>query len=129
MSTRLAGLERLELGAGGHDELAGDPEQQKGLGSPPPGINCPFTTGNHGFQCTNGPASKSNESTVSTIPTSGTYSMICPSRDNGSKSTAATGLLDNRYYSGCYSSTVKATQTIGIRSRPDQARVRQPIVQ
>ena len=64
---------------------------------------------NHGFQCTNGPASKSNETTVSTIPTSGTYaSMICPSRDNGSKSTAATGLLSNRYYSGCYTSTVKA---------------------
>ena len=74
-----------------------------------PGNSCPFTTGNHGFQCTNGPASKSNKSTVSTIPTSGTYaSLICPSRDNGSKSTAATGLLNNRYYSGCYSSTVKA---------------------
>jgi Flp pilus assembly protein TadG len=74
-----------------------------------PGMNCPFTTTNHGFQCTNGPASKSNETTVSTIPTSGTYaSMICPSRDNGSKSTAATGLLSNRYYSGCYASTVKA---------------------
>ena len=75
-----------------------------------PGTSCPFTTGNHGFQCTNGPASKSNESTVSTIPTSGTYvSLICPSRDNGSKSTAATGLLNNRYYSGCYSSTEKAS--------------------
>ncbi len=74
-----------------------------------PGMSCPFTTANHGFQCTNGPASKSNETTVSTIPTSGTYaSMICPSRDNGSKSTAATGLLNNRYYSGCYASIVKA---------------------
>jgi hypothetical protein len=30
--------------------------------------------------------------------------MICPSRDNGSKSTAATGLLTNRYYNGCYTS-------------------------
>ena len=74
-----------------------------------PGMSCPFTTANHGFQCTNGPASKTNESTVSTIPTSGTYSgLTCPSRDNGSKSTAATGLLSNRYYSGCYASTVKA---------------------
>ena len=55
------------------------------------------------------PPAKSNESTVSTIPTSGTYTgLICPSRDNGSKSTAATGLLSNRYYSGCYTSTVKA---------------------
>jgi Flp pilus assembly protein TadG len=74
-----------------------------------PGSSCPFTTGNQGFQCTNGPAGKTNESTVSTIPTSGTYSgLICPSKDNGSKSTAATGLLSNRYYSGCYSSAVKA---------------------
>ena len=74
-----------------------------------PGSTCPFTTANQGFQCTNGPASKTNKSTVSTVPNSGTYSsMICPSRDNGSKSTAATGLLSNRYYSGCYSSTVKA---------------------
>ena len=73
-----------------------------------PGSSCPFTTSNHGFQCTNGPASKTNESTVSTIPTSGTYaSLICPSRDNGSKSTAATGLLSNRYYSGCYTTTEK----------------------
>ena len=31
-----------------------------------------------------------------------------PVRDNGSKSTAATGLLSNRYYSGCYASMVKA---------------------
>lgn len=74
-----------------------------------PGSSCPFTTANHGFQCTNGPASKTNQTTVSTIPTSGTYaSLICPSRDNGSKSTPATGLLSNRYYSGCYSSTEKA---------------------
>jgi Flp pilus assembly protein TadG len=73
-----------------------------------PGRSCPFTTGNHGFACTNGPASKSNESTVSTVPNSGTYSgMICPSRDDGSKATATTGLLNNRYYSGCYASTLK----------------------
>jgi len=70
-----------------------------------PGTSCPFTTANHGFQCTDGPASKSNETIKSTIPTSG---MICPSRDTGSKSTAATGLLNNRYYSGCYTSTLKA---------------------
>lgn len=74
-----------------------------------PGRSCPFTTGNHGFQCTNGPGTKTNETTVSTIPNSGTYAgMICPSKDNGSKSTAATGLLGNRYYVGCYSSVEKA---------------------
>jgi Flp pilus assembly protein TadG len=73
-----------------------------------PGTNCPFTNNNHGFRCTNGPGSKSNGSTVSTIPTNGTYAgLICPSMDNGNKDTASTGLLSNRYYSGCYTSTEK----------------------
>lgn len=68
-----------------------------------PGARCPFTTTDHGFGCTNGPASKSNETTVNTIPSSGTYSgLICPARDDGSKSTTATGLLSGRYHSGCY---------------------------
>ena len=103
-------------------DLAADPEQQKRLGPPRSSWNqLSVHDGNHGFQCTNGPASKSNETTVSNIPTSGTYaSMICPSRDNGSKSTTATGLLSNRYYSGCYTSTLKANTTTGIRSAPDR---------
>jgi Flp pilus assembly protein TadG len=68
-----------------------------------PGARCPFTTDDHGFRCTNGPASTSNDSTVSRIPSSGAYSgWICPSKDNGSKSTAATGRLNNRYHNGCY---------------------------
>ncbi len=68
-----------------------------------PGARCPFTTGNHGFGCTEGPAGKLNETTVTTIPDGGTYpGLICPSKDDGSKATTATGLLNNRYYSGCY---------------------------
>jgi Flp pilus assembly protein TadG len=68
-----------------------------------PGARCPFRTGSPGFSCTNGPADKQNDSTVSTIPSSGTYNgLICPSRDDGSRSAAVTGVLTNRYYSGCY---------------------------
>jgi Flp pilus assembly protein TadG len=73
-----------------------------------PSSACPFTNSNHGFRCTKGPGSKANKSTVANIPDSGTYaSLICPSMDNGSKSAASTGLLSNRYYSGCYTSTEK----------------------
>lgn len=70
-----------------------------------PSSSCPFTNGNHGFRCTNGPANVANESTIGTIPSSGaTAGLICPSRDNGSKSTAASGVLTNSYHSGCYNS-------------------------
>jgi Flp pilus assembly protein TadG len=74
------------------------------------GSNCPFTNDTHGFQCTNGPASVSNNSTVGQIPSSTTFQgvshtgLICPSRDNGGESTAATGLLTNSYHNGCYTS-------------------------
>ncbi|MBX9774696.1 MAG: VWA domain-containing protein [Xanthobacteraceae bacterium] len=74
-----------------------------------PGRSCPFTTGNHGFRCADGPASNQNDTTVTTIPSSGANSgLICPSRDDGSKSTAATGLLLNRYHNGCFTSVEKA---------------------
>lgn len=75
-----------------------------------PGTTCPFNNTDHGFRCTNGPASVSNDSTVTTIPATTTFQgvthtgLICPSRDNGSKSTAATGLLNNSYHNGCYTS-------------------------
>jgi len=71
-----------------------------------PGSSCPFSNGNQGFQCTSGVAGNSNESTVSTIPLIGTQNagLICPSRDNGSKSTATTGVLSDRYHNGCYNS-------------------------
>ena len=73
-----------------------------------PGSACPFTNGSHGFRCTSGPAHASNNSTISTIPSSGSNAgLICPSRDNGSKSTTTTGVLTNRYHNGCYISTEK----------------------
>jgi Flp pilus assembly protein TadG len=85
-----------------------------------PGRPCPLTRDSHGlvsnnengdntkYGCTNGPASKQNDTTISTIPSSGTYAgMICPSRADGSKSTTATGVLTGRYYNGCYTSVVK----------------------
>jgi Flp pilus assembly protein TadG len=78
-----------------------------------PGASCPFTTGDHGFRCANGPAHKQNDSTVSTIPSSGSYSgRICPSRDDGSKSQmATTGNLANRYHNGCYTSVLRPNFT------------------
>jgi Flp pilus assembly protein TadG len=73
-----------------------------------PGRRCPFTTDNHGFACTDGPAHKQNSSTVTNIPSNGTYSgLICPGRDNGGESTTATGLLANSYHNGCYTSVVR----------------------
>ncbi|HWL03384.1 MAG TPA: Tad domain-containing protein [Xanthobacteraceae bacterium] len=74
-----------------------------------PGSACPFTTSNHGFQCSNGLASTSNNGTTSTIPDSGQNAgLICPSRDNGGKSVTATGRLNDRYYNGCWNSREKA---------------------
>jgi Flp pilus assembly protein TadG len=80
-----------------------------------PGARCPFqsnsTISSPGFLCTNGPGSKANESTVTTIPTSGTYAgLICPSMDDGTQATVATGLLNNRYYSGCYYTPASAVK-------------------
>jgi hypothetical protein len=66
-----------------------------------PGSSCPYTNSSHGFRCTNGPAGKANDSTISTIPSSGTNKgKICPSRDTGSKNP----LMIGRYYNGCYDS-------------------------
>lgn len=73
------------------------------------GSSCPFSSGNHGFRCTNGPGDVSNDSTVNNIPTTGNYSgLICPGRDDGSKSTSTTGILTGRYYNGCYTTVEKA---------------------
>jgi Flp pilus assembly protein TadG len=78
-----------------------------------PSSSCPFTNGTHGFRCTDGPASVSNTSTVSNVPATTTFQgvthtgLICPSIDNGSQSTAATGLLTNSFHNGCYTSVEK----------------------
>lgn len=77
-----------------------------------PGSSCPFSNSNHGFGCTNGPASNANNSTISTIPSSGsTAGLICPSVDNGSKSTSATGRLTDVYHNGCYNSVPTVTSS------------------
>jgi Flp pilus assembly protein TadG len=69
-----------------------------------PGTSCPLTNSTHGFRCADGPASVSNDSAVSTIPSSGSNAgRICPTRDNGSKSPVMIG----RYYTGCYNSVEK----------------------
>jgi Flp pilus assembly protein TadG len=62
-----------------------------------PGAKCPFSTSNGGFSCTSGPTS---ETTVSTIPSSGSYSgYICPSVDANS----------HTLYNGCWVSTAAGT--------------------
>jgi Flp pilus assembly protein TadG len=69
-----------------------------------PGSLCPFTNSTHGFRCTAGPASKTNDSTVSNIPSSGTHTgKICPGRDSGGQNSVMIG----RYYNGCYTSVQK----------------------
>jgi Flp pilus assembly protein TadG len=58
-----------------------------------PGMTCPFTNSNDGFVCTTSPAN--GDSTVSTIPSSGTYKgYICPSVDANS----------HTLYNGCWDS-------------------------
>jgi Flp pilus assembly protein TadG len=62
-----------------------------------PGTKCPFTKSNSGFTCTSGPANGS--SSVSTVPSSGTYSgYICPSVDANS----------HTFYNGCWDSEPSA---------------------
>ncbi len=74
-----------------------------------PGSSCPLSTNTHGFRCM---ASPTSNSTVSNIPSSGTYNgYICPGNSTGD-----TGLRDStligRYYNGCYNS-VQTTRQIG----------------
>lgn len=74
------------------------------------GSSCPFSTYSHGFNCA---ASPTSSSTVSYIPSSGTYAgYICPSSDNGAKVPRKTGLN----YNGCYDS-VQVTKTIATGNK------------
>jgi Flp pilus assembly protein TadG len=62
-----------------------------------PGAKCPFSNSNGGFNCTGTPTSNSS---VSTIPSSGTYSgYICPSVDANS----------HTLYNGCWTSEAAGT--------------------
>jgi Flp pilus assembly protein TadG len=64
-----------------------------------PGSSCPFSNNSGGFVCTSGPVNGS--STVSTIPSSGTYKgYICPSVDYNS----------HTLYNGCWNSVATTTQ-------------------
>jgi Flp pilus assembly protein TadG len=64
-----------------------------------PGSSCPFSNNNGGFTCTSGPTNGS--SSVSRIPSSGTYSgYICPSVDYNS----------HTLYNGCWNSVPNTTQ-------------------
>ncbi len=70
-----------------------------------PGSSCPFTNNAHGFRCSAGPASTSNDSVVNNVPSSGTNKgLICPSKH----ATASVNI--GRYYNGCYNSTEKTRQ-------------------
>jgi Flp pilus assembly protein TadG len=65
-----------------------------------PGDNCPFTSSQTGFGCTNTPAD--NAANTNSIPSSGTYSgYICPGVDSGAKDGTKGGFT----YPGCYNST------------------------
>jgi Flp pilus assembly protein TadG len=66
-----------------------------------PGSRCPFTSDDHGFRCTEGPAHRQNDSTVDDIPSNGAnQGLICPSR-------LTSGASNGRYYNGCYTSVVR----------------------
>jgi Flp pilus assembly protein TadG len=70
-----------------------------------PGDSCPFSTNTHGFRCSAGPASRTNDNTVNNIPSSGANNgLICPSKH----STASVNI--GRYYNGCYNSTETTRQ-------------------
>ena len=67
-----------------------------------PGDTCPYgsSTSPYGYKCGSTPTNGS--STVTTIPSSGTYSgYICPGEDGGTYNTGQGG----HYYNGCYNST------------------------
>ena len=64
-----------------------------------PGSDCPFTDRNYGFVCAQN--STNGSSTVSKIPSSGTYKgYICPAVDSGKKNSTRR----DQYYNGCYKS-------------------------
>jgi Flp pilus assembly protein TadG len=66
-----------------------------------PGSSCPYSTNTNGFGCTSGPANGS--STVTTIPSSGTYAgYVCPGAYTKVDTTGQLSL----YYNGCYNSVV-----------------------
>jgi Flp pilus assembly protein TadG len=77
-----------------------------------PGSNCPLSTNTHGFRCV---ASPTSTSTVSSIPSSGTYNgYICPGNSTGDSGLRNSTWI-GRFYNGCYNST-QATRQISSGS-------------
>ena len=71
-----------------------------------PGSSCPYSNFSNGYTCKANPTNGS--SSVSKIPSSGTYSgYVCPSVDSGNVNSGRLG----RYYNGCYNS-VASTKTV-----------------
>lgn len=74
------------------------------------GSNCPFTNSSQGFTCMDRPATLSGASSVSTIPSTGTYAgYICPSVDSGHKLAGKSGI----YYNGCYTTATGSSASCG----------------
>jgi Flp pilus assembly protein TadG len=74
------------------------------------GSNCPFTNSSHGFTCMDRPATVSGATSVSRIPSSGTYAgYICPSIDSGRKLPGKSSV----YYNGCYTTVTGSSASCG----------------
>jgi Flp pilus assembly protein TadG len=74
------------------------------------GSDCPFTSRDHGFTCTDRPATVSGARGTDTIPSSGAYAgYICPSVDSGRKIAGKTGI----FYNGCYTTATGSGATCG----------------
>lgn len=69
-----------------------------------PGSTCPFTAKDHGFTCTDRPATTQGAKAAKTVPETG---YICPSEDSGRKNSIKIGI----YYNGCYNSIPISTST------------------
>lgn len=74
------------------------------------GSNCPFTNSSHGFTCMDRPATVSGATSVSRIPSTGTYAgYICPSIDSGRKLPGKSSV----YYNGCYTTATGSSASCG----------------
>lgn len=77
------------------------------------GSTCPFTNSSQGFTCMDRPATLPNASSVSRIPSTGTYAgYICPSIDSGNKLPGKTGI----YYNGCYTTVTGSNASCGTNT-------------
>jgi Flp pilus assembly protein TadG len=74
------------------------------------GSSCPFTNSSHGFTCMDRPATVSGATSVSRIPSTGTYAgYICPSIDSGRKLPGKSSV----YYNGCYTTATGSSASCG----------------